>query len=329
MYTLLGEEQLKSGESLEIGVVAAPDAEFAPAITTLLVHKEPMWQIHMTAALQGRASLLETRFHVGFIGGAPVANVMTAEHLGVGFLGHVFTAPEHRRKGICQAIMRRVMEHFRERGGRVLLLGTGFESPPYWIYHSFGFRSVKRGFMRYDSPAAGDFEQSWFVPGAVSAAPFAWEHWPLVGLLGARNGGPYLRSALWRLYGAANLEGPAARLLAAQAEGAGTNGAVLRSTSGAVVGCATIHPTGGGINGWPGVWLLDAFTHSNFHSYLGELLGALKWPSEKIIAYVEAGDVDKARALEDYGLEREGTLREFLRSDDLARDAWLYGKTIK
>src|SRR5207248_6496886 len=129
----------------------------------LLVHKGSGFEVHMRMALRGETDRLETRYYLGMLEGVPVANVMTVESDGVGILGHVFTRPEHRRKGICQAIMGRLMEDFRQRNGRVLLLGTGFESAPYWIYHSFGFRSLKGGFMRYDAPAAEGFDRNWFA----------------------------------------------------------------------------------------------------------------------------------------------------------------------
>ena len=328
MYTKLGDDPLKSGQTLEVGVVTAPDAEFAGAIQHLLVHKGPEWEVHIRAALRGETDQLETRFYVGLLDGVPAANVMTVETDGIGILGHVFTAPQQRRKGICQAIMRRLMEHFRERKGHVLLLSTGYESPPYRIYHSFGFRSLKGGFMRYDAPAADALEQRWFSVDAVRTATLAWRHWPLLGLLGAQTSGEALRSAAWKLFGMGSLEGPVVHTLAAQSEGRGTNGVVLEAGLGAVVGCATLHPTGGGTNGWPGVWLLDLFSHPDFASHYSEMLTALQWPSGKFIAYVDTGSSEKAAALERHGFEREGTLRGFLRPGPEPVDVWVYGRIV-
>jgi GNAT superfamily N-acetyltransferase len=329
MYTRFGEEQIKSGETLEIGVVTAPDVEFGAGVVGLLGHKGADWQFHIEAALGGQTDLLETRFYLGLLAGVPVANVMTVEYNGVGILGHVFTRPEHRRKGICQAVMNRLMDDFRERGGHVLLLGTGYESAAYWIYHSFGFRSLKGGFMRYAAAPDDTFERKWFEADSVQVAPMAWRHWPLIGLLGAKSGGEFLRSAVWRLFDISNLEGPVANTLIAQTQGRGVNGVVLEAARGGVAGCATLHPTGGGINGWPGVWLLDFFTHPNFASHAGDLLDALIWPSGKIIAYVDTCAPDKASLLAGKGFEREGTLRGFLRFDSLVRDVWIYGNAME
>ena len=329
MYTRLGEVPLRSSENLEIGVVTTPEDEFGAAIQELLNHKGPDWLFHIRAALQGETGLLETRFYVGLLAGVPVGNVMTVEVKGVGILGHVFTLPEHRRKGICQAIMKRLMEHFRERGGQILLLGTGYESPAYWIYHSFGFRSLRGGFMRYAVNPGESFERCWLAADTVTVAPMAWRHWPLLGLLGAQAGSEYLRSAAWKLVGIANLEGAVCLSLIAQAQGAGTNGVVLETARGAVVGCATLHPTGSGVNSWPGVWLLDYFVQPGFEPHAASLLEALKWPAAKIIAYVDTDAPGKASVLADRGFELEGTLRGFLRSASPARDVWLYGKTME
>lgn len=326
MVTKLGDEKLKSGESLEVVAVLGPDAEFADRVGALLAHKGGEWKFHIDSALRGETDGLETRYYLGLLDGVPVGNVMTVESLGIGILGHVFTVPEQRRKGICQAIMGHLMDDFRARGAHVLLLGTGYESPAYWIYHAFGFRSLEGGFMRY-GVAEEPYESRWFTPCAVKTAPFGWRHWPLAGLLGADAGGELLRSAAWRLFGMGNLESPIVRFMKALADGRGTSGVVLETERGAVVGCATIHPTGGAPNGFPGVWLLDFFTHPNFAGRAAEMVRALKWPEGKVIAYVDTGAPEKAAALESCGFTREGTLRQFLRTGGASHDVWIYGTT--
>jgi predicted N-acetyltransferase YhbS len=328
MYTRLGEERLKSGEIAEIGVVKTPDAEFGDRIGHLLAHKGGEWQVHMDAALAGETDLLETRYYLALLDGVPIGNVMTVEYRGAGILGHVFTVPQHRRKGVCQAIMQRQMEDFRERKGGVLLLGTGFESPAYWIYHSFGFRSLKGGFMRYDALPPGEFERGWFSPGPAEIGPMEWRHWPLIALLGAQPTDDRLRSAAWRCFGIASLEGPVARTIIAMAKGTATSAVVAETEGGAVVGCATLHPTGTGTNGWPEVWLLDHFTHPAFANTALELFHNMSWPVGKVIGYVEVGATEKAEALESIGFEREGRLRGLLRTEPEPCDVWVYGKIV-
>jgi len=329
MYTLLGKEKLKNGETVEVGVVESPDAALADSILHLLAHKDDDWQFHMQSALHGSTDLLETRFYLSMLGGIPVSNVMTTESHGVGILGHVFTQESHRRKGICSAIFRRLMKHFQDRDGKVLTLGTGYESAAYWIYHSFGFRSIDGGFMRYSAIPIEELEQSWFARRPVRILPMNWSHWPRLAVLGARCEGEILRSAAWHLFGSRNLEGPVCRSLKAQTQLKGTVGVVLETETGAVTGFATVHPTGGGMNGWPGVSLLDFSTHSSFADHAGELLDCLTLPSGKVIAYVDMAAPDKAACLEARGFKREGTLDGFLRTAGGTHDVWLYGLTVE
>lgn len=322
MYEKLGAQTLKSGEALEVGVVTAPDAAFAPRIEDVLHHKGPEWRAHIHAALHDETDRLETRFYLGLLGDLPVGNVMTVEQHGVGILGHVFTRPEHRRKGVCQAIMQRQMEHFRQRGGHVLVLGTGFESPPYWIYHAFGFRSLRGGFMRYAVEPDYAFEERWFASGPAQVVAAEWRHWPLIALIAALPGREFLRSVAWKVYGIENLEGPYVAFMHRRQQGEPVDAVLLETETGAVAGCATVHP----LPPWRGVWLVDVFTHPNFADRTADLLNALPIPEGKQVAYVDTEAAEKAVALESCGFVREGTLRGLLRTDDAPRDVWVYGK---
>jgi hypothetical protein len=85
-------------------------------------HKGEPWLSHVNRALSGDIKDLETRFYVGKLNGQIVANIMTVEYNRTGILGHVFTMPEQRRKGICSLIMEQQMADFKCRGGGVLIL---------------------------------------------------------------------------------------------------------------------------------------------------------------------------------------------------------------
>jgi len=322
MYERLGEQTLQSGERLEIGVVTAPDETFAARIEDVLHHKGPEWRTHIHNTLRGETDQLETRFYLGLLDDQPVGNVMTVERHGVGIFGHVFTRPEHRRKGVCRAIMQRQMQHFRQRGGHVLILGTGFESPPYWIYHSFGFRSLQGGFMRYAVEPDYAFEERWFAPGPAQVVAAAWRHWPLVAHLASVPGPEFLRSVAWKVYGIGNLEGPFVSFMHNRLHGEPVQAVMLETEPGAVAGCATLYP----LPHWHNVWLVDVFTHPNFTDRMADLIRGLPPPSGKLVAYADTEAADKAAALESCGFEREGMLRDLLRTDDLLRDVWVYGR---
>ncbi len=117
MYTKLAEEALKSGETLEVGVVLAPDEAHGEQVRPFLGHKQMPYKWHIEKSVHERLDDLETRYYVGKLKGAIVCNIMTVESHRTGILGHVYTLPDHRRKGACDAVMRHQMADFRRRGG--------------------------------------------------------------------------------------------------------------------------------------------------------------------------------------------------------------------
>ena len=145
MYEQLGETALKSGERMQIGVITAPDAEWKDCIVPFLGHKGEPYASHIRLANDGPLDELQTHFYIGHRDGHVITEVMIVGARGAGVLGHVYTLPEERRKGAYQAVMARQMADMEAKGFRLLSLGTGFDSAPYWIYHSFGFRSVFGG----------------------------------------------------------------------------------------------------------------------------------------------------------------------------------------
>jgi RimJ/RimL family protein N-acetyltransferase len=321
-------ETLKTGEALQVECVLAPDAAREPQILPFLGHKPPDYLGHIQAAFAGECGALETRFYIGLLDGEMVGNIMTVETHGIGIFGHVNTREDQRRKGICQSIMRHQMEDFRQRNGHVLLLGTGFQSPPYWIYHAFGFRDLpggRPGQMRYGREEEPDFEAQWLAPAAVKPVPARWEHWPQVALLGSVAVPAYLRSLTLPLWGVSVLEGTYLKFLQTWcgADGQG-RAAVLEAETGAVVAMATLVPD----QRWHGdVGLLDVFAHSQVSAEaIAELIEALSPWVGKVQCYADPRDVGKIGALEQLGFRREAVLSNQFREGDNRRDAWLYAR---
>ncbi|MGV3719731.1 MAG: GNAT family N-acetyltransferase, partial [Actinomycetota bacterium] len=186
MYIKLDEETLHSGERMEIGVVVGPDSDWLPRLTPFLGHKPDPYRDHIRRALEGPLDQLDTRFYVGVVDGRLISQIMVVGDRCVGIVGHVFTLPDERRQGACRAIMARQMDDARKLGYRALGLGTGFETPPYWIYHSFGFRGVApgNGCMRwFASPEA---ERELYAPGETHTRDGRWSDWGHVHLLSLR-----------------------------------------------------------------------------------------------------------------------------------------------
>ncbi len=310
MYSLLTQGYLPNGRAVECGVVVAPDARYEQQVTALLGHKGPAWSEHIAAAFAGEADELETRFYVATVDGSVVANIMTVERAGVGILGHVFTVPEARRQGVCRTLMTAQNADFRARGGRRLVLGTGFESHPYWIYHSFGFRSLRGGFMAFSVDAGADPTPDWYDPAGAVVAPCAWRHWPGLAILAATDLGDVFRSAAWDVADIGNLESPYVRFMQMLREEPGVQGAVLEGRSGAALGWATLTRLPAGYCGcWPGTWLLDAYVHPRAAGRLPDLLGSLQLPQGKTLAWAPVGDEVRAAAYRGLGMEREGVVK--------------------
>jgi len=326
MYREFSSVQLKSAETMEIGLVRAPDAEHADELESFLEHKGEPWLFHVRESLQDRAGKLETRFYVGKLGGKIISNVMTVEWMGVGILGHVFTAPEHRRKGACKAVMQVLMEDFRSRGGRLLYLGTGYDSPAYWIYHSFGFRSVVEGSgsMRY--AVDEDFEPGLFAPSPTRTVQAEWHHWPLVNALTMQKEGDLLRLfAFGGLSGFTSVEGSFLRLKSEMQKDDRCRMEVLEAENGAACGVALTRPD----PAWRGgVCTFDLFVHPNFHGDAARLAGSFHFPEGKMLAYADELSRAKIEALEQAGFEREGTLKNQLMKDGKPLDVFVYGKIV-
>jgi GNAT superfamily N-acetyltransferase len=332
MHEVIASETLRTGEALRIERVVAPDADRQAQILPLLSHKPGGYRAHLEAAFADACDDLETRFYLGLRDDdTVVGNIMTVEAHGVGILGHVYTHPEHRRKGVCQAIMAHQMDDFRTRNGHVLLLGTGYQSPAYWIYHSFGFRDLpgaSPGTMRYVSEDEPDFEADFFADagGALTVVPARWKHWPLVALLASLPELPYLRSLTLEAWGVSLLEGPYCYFLARREEDERVAAAVLEAGNGAVAGVATLVPD----EHWPGVARLDLFAHPRVASpILAALVRALPPAppfSDDVQCFADPRDALKIAALEQAGFTRRAVLPGQFREGDTWRDAWLYGR---
>ena len=306
MYDKLGEVGLKTGEEMEVGVITAPDESHAEEVKQFLGHKGGNWEWHIERCVTEVLDALETRFYVGKLDGRVITNIMTVEYEGVGILGHVFTLPEQRRKGACKGVMGYQMEDFRQRAGRALYLGTGYNSHPYYIYHSFGFESVfpESGFMKY--PVNSDFEERYFAPTSAEPKSVEWHDWPKVTALSGIVGWDTLRSLKWGVYGPTNMEGGFLSFKhALENEDVYDDAKLLISSGGAIVGWATVSRD----TRWqPATAVLDLFFHPNFADAVPTLLSAVAFPDVKVQCYVDSGAEKKAEVLVDAGFTCEGQL---------------------
>lgn len=324
MYDKLTDITLKTGETMEVGVIIAPDKVHAEQIKPFLAHKGGGFKWHLERSVVETLDDLETRFYVGKVDGEIIANIMIVEHGHVGILGHVFTTPTQRRKGACKSVMQFQMEDFRQRDGEALYLGTGYNSHPYYIYNSFGFESVfpGSGFMKYR--AIDDFDDWYFAASPVHAKNVVWHDWSKMTALTGIVEGDYLRSIAFDIYGPANFEGGFLGFKQALEDGDTYHDAkLLESDSGAIVGVATVS--------WDTRWqpdtaVLDLFIHPNFYASASTLLEAIDLPDAKIQCYVESTSTRKAEAVENAGFDHEATLKNQIHHRDRGIDVLIFAR---
>ncbi len=171
----MGNVTVKSGETMQIMRVDAPDPEWKQPILDFLQHKGEPWVEANRLILGQQLEGIQSYFYLAMSGKEIVGNIMTIEAVeaSVGILGHVFTAVEHRRKGICSAIMEVLTRDFVERGGRGMTLGASYDGPAYHIYYSFGFRPVQEtGHMIWEAEAG--LLAHYFSPEATTVRDVCW-----------------------------------------------------------------------------------------------------------------------------------------------------------
>jgi hypothetical protein len=335
LYERLGEATLKSGERMELGVISAPDADWRDRIVPFLGHKGEPYASHIRRSHEGPLDALETRYYVGHLEGQVISEVMIVGARGAGILGHVYTVPEQRRKGAYQAVMAAQMADIRRRGFQVLALGTGFDSPPYWIYHGFGFRGIGPGRGEMTWAAEEGAEAALFRSGRVTARDARWDDWGFFGSLSVLPTSPeeeLPRGRVMRLRGQGLVEGPFVALMLAREQTPGMTVRVLQSEKDATVAWAILSPAMldaapvgarlGGTASWlPEAWTLDLHAHPAFAGSLPDLLADLPWPDAPVAATFTEPAGPKAVALAASGFTRAAVLPQWLKTDDGPRRA--------
>ena len=315
MYVRLGEATLTTGAPMEIGVIQGPDAEWRDRIVPFLDHKGPDFNAHTRAALEGRLDDLETRFYIGHLDGRPITHVMIVGARGVGILGHVYTLPEERRKGAYAALMPVQMADIARQGYRVLCLGTGFESHPYWIYHAHRFRSIGPGRGQMKWLAHPGAEAECFAPASVRVRDARWDDWGWMDLLGmqppdAEDELPRAPALGLKDYG--SLEGPWCAFQWRRQRDPRIQARVLETDDGRTVGWCILAPD---TRWFADTWVLDVYVHPNFRREAARLLEGLTWPERPVAAYLSCPRGWRAEILRQLQFEPIATLSHWLRAE--------------
>ena len=310
MYAVFGEGRLTTGERLDIGVVDAPDPDWAARLIAFLRHKPPDWDYQIRSSLTGPLDGLSSRYYVGTVGGEVVTCVMVIGARGFGSLSHVFTAPAWRRRGAYRQLMERQMADVRRLGYRALTLWTGYDSHAYWIYHSFGFRSVAEGSgsMRW----LADPTVQLTVSGPAAVRPTLWDDWPAYGYATLEPVGadePLPRSPLMNVKGQRSVEGAFVTFQRRVLSHPGADSRMLVAEDGAVVGWCHVAP---GPIVFADGWQLDLHVRPGFESELGPLVEGVTWPDGPVIFVADTWREEYLACLRGAGFAEAAALPGFV-----------------
>ena len=309
MYQSIGKITLHSGEQVDFGIVRAPDDGWRDRIVKMFVPKGVLWQWQNAEALSADVGIRVSYFLL-HRDGQPFANVMLMHYSGVGMLQHVWTDPEDRGQGASSLLVNTALEDFRSNGGQALFLETGYGSSAYHIYERLGFHSIEPGsrHMEYYATSKREFDQAYFAPGRTEIELLAWRHWITSQALFTGDFPSRVRCAALQMIGRAvndeyiiplisdDLLNPPAEKRAR---------VLTQPETSAMVGFAlwSWHPF------WPGRCVIDLFCHPAFQNHADDLLASLTLPqADRLIAYTDAHDAEKADFLRRHGFRQTAVL---------------------
>ncbi|HBE02209.1 MAG: hypothetical protein A2096_03000 [Spirochaetes bacterium GWF1_41_5] len=181
MVEILKTVSLKTtGEQLTIKKITAPDIEYADRLYHFLDHKSDNTLRDLRQKLRGdyKEECIDN-FFIGEINDKIAGQLWYGYPINrsVGNFGHVYTALEHRKKGITNELMKYFIEDFNACNVKALLCGTGSA----WIakiYLDFGFVTVVPGtdhgplvlLKKEAGKSFTEFAAKYYSPGSAIAA---------------------------------------------------------------------------------------------------------------------------------------------------------------
>jgi GNAT superfamily N-acetyltransferase len=318
----IGSGTLRDGREAQIVLVDTPSPEAAELLVGLLGHKHEPWMWHIRRWAEGGTPGLDLLHYLAEVDGVIcgcVANFRTEE---IGNVTHVYTVPEWRRLGIARMLLRRAVRDFDEDGGRVLVLGTGFEKAPWRMYQTVGFRGTcpeqgYGGMVRFSGQETWESVLSG-PPGQVR--PVAWRDFAGSLVLFSAPGPEQLRSVHMASVGPRLVEKTFLLLMQRIEDGGRARALVLPGQGASLLGFAVVgeHP----------LWeksgareVLDFHVHPNGHGGAQALLeDVLHGCSGPIEAYCDSGSEQKLAVLSQAGFREECVSRSALRFGEETRD---------
>ncbi len=302
MYQSLGTLKLGDGSTVEVGRVDCPDLSWADRIEALLQHKSPLYVWQNSCVIREHCGL-DVFFYVLHRDGEPLASIMTVENRKTGFLGHVWTRPEDRRKGAATMLLDATVEDFKNREGVALFLRTDYDSSAYHIYATKGFVGIEDGSGQMALYRADEttFYQSYFRQQPWGIRCLNWSDWPASGALFLGEFPTFIRSVGLKQFGRCTTEDTVLELLEREkkreAHGLPPSAKVLvLEETGAIAGLAHWRL----LDSFDDVCLLDFFCHPTYTGSAFDLVSSLELPeSKRVIALADVQDRTKEEALEE------------------------------
>jgi len=339
----LPEAQLKSGETMQIRRVLAPDEEWGEALLHFLYVRRPdhtnsNWHHNCIRVLAGDyAEVSHDVFFAGLLAGEIVGTSWYGapkDTLDVATYGRIITREDHRRKGIAAALCALPVEEFRSLGGQAVYLGTGRTNPARFIYEKLGFEHynyVEEAGTIMRLVFSGEpekFEAEYYRPGCETyLRPLHGGDLPRVEVL--------YNLPLWAVKDSSQgiiysvpCEGQFFDILT-QVEKPGEGGMVLVTEPGErLMGMAYTAKAPGWQAGQTHLRYLEFLVHPNYTEHGRELvLGVEKRSAAEVfVARVAQTDEDKIAIVEQAGYRQVGRLAKAVRSEQAASDLLLYQK---
>jgi GNAT superfamily N-acetyltransferase len=305
---------LKSGETAAIYKVIGPEPEWEERLLSRLSHKGPLWDKPMQQALREGLPGLTMTFYQMRMDDYAIGNLTLVQSLErpVGILQHVFTDPEHRRKGICNHLLTALVDDFAAQSGRAMYLGTGYDTSPFHIYRTFGFEGIGTTGAMVRAFDDG-YPDNFWLPGGTAIRATRWGDWPLLTALYELETGWDLRGYFFGQCGHSSYESAYCKLQEAMEKQQAQQVMVLEcDETGALAGHAFLAYD----EKWPnGPLVLDFFVHPDFTEDSERLLGAIQMPADiKIQSYCDNRADVRAEVLEAIGFKLEATLKNQYRT---------------
>jgi hypothetical protein len=241
--------------------------------------------------------------------------MLLSEHRGVGILNHVWTVPEERSKGASSTLMQHVMDGFKIRQGKMMVLQTGFDSVAYHMYRKFGFESLepKSGYMHWYTDSEAAFYDGFFAASDTQILPLNWPHWLLIQPLLQGDFGDVIRSLSLKQVGRRSTESAILSLLRDIIEQSKRTlphrvNVLQCNGTGAIGGFAMWdwHPL------WIDTCLIDLYCHPTYWKYGKSLLEQLNLPrADRYVAFADANQLEKQRILQDRGFSQVTVLKSW------------------